>query len=142
MRGTRERPLPASDKALAYADCARRLEAAAAEAGPAIEVDDWYELPAYIEALEQAYSAGIVDGRLSADGFNLGLINARPAEQVEGMSPVEVRRYLHALWRCERHTHGYGSPVLDAVRSGAFRLAASRLAACSKLAATYLQERN
>lgn len=136
MRGTRERPLLTLDKARAYADCARRLEAAAVEAGPAMEVDDWYDLPAYIEALEQAYSLGIVDGCLSADGFDLGLINAQPASQVESMSPTEVRRYLHALWRCERHTHGYGSPVLDAVRSGALGIAVSRLAACSKLAAT------
>ncbi|GJE43901.1 hypothetical protein [Methylobacterium soli] len=135
MLETEDIPLPAPDKARAYADCALRLEAAAAAAGHGIEVDTWYELPAYGEALEQAYSLGIVDGRLSAAGFDLEAINARPAEQLKAMPPAEVRRYLHALWRCERHTHGYGSPVLDAVRSGALGIAASRLAACCNPAA-------
>ncbi|KAB1075940.1 hypothetical protein [Methylobacterium soli] len=90
-----------------------------------------YELPNYGELLEQAYTSGFVRGDLSADGFDFQAINTQPQEQLGGMPMAEVRRFVHALYRCERHNHGWGSFVLDAVQSGAFGVVASRLEACS-----------
>ncbi len=129
-------PMPTHAQAQRFAETVERL--AAAEAGAArLDLDAWYELPAYDEALEAAYRQEMVHGDLTADGsaFDLDAINARPEEQVGAMSGPEARHLVHWLYRSERASHGYGSPVRAAIRSGALQLAARKIAACCKLAA-------
>ena len=124
-------PLPDSKALNCYAETIRQLEAAFRAAGHAITMDAWFSLPEYDAALNEAYALQLVHGNLSADGFDMAGIHSRPAERLGQMPLAEVRRYVHALWRCERHTHPHGSLVLDAVQSGALGIAARRLAACS-----------
>lgn len=129
-------PMPTHAQAQRFAETVERL--AAAEAGAArLDLDAWYELPAYDEALEAAYRQEMVHGDLTADGsaFDLDAINARPEEQVGAMSAAQTRHLVHWLYRNERVSHGYGSPVRAAIRSGALQLAAGKIAACCKLAA-------
>lgn len=129
-------PLPTLAQAQRFAEAVERL--AAAEAGAArLDLDAWYELPAYDEALKAAYRQEMVHGDLTADGsaFDLDAINARPEKQVGAMSAAQARHLVHWLYRGERVSHGYGSPVREAIKSGALQLAASKIAACCKLAA-------
>ena len=132
MREKGKLPLLPDSKALnCYAETIRQLEVAFRAAGNPIAMDVWFSLPEYDAALNEAYALGLVHGDLSADGFDIPGIHSRPAEHLGQMSTAEVRRYVHALWRCERHAHPHGSLVLDAVQSGALGIAARRLAACS-----------
>ncbi|MEE7479035.1 hypothetical protein MHIMP23_22870 [Methylobacterium hispanicum] len=129
-------PLPTHAQAQRFAEAVERL--AAAEAGASrLDLDAWYELPAYDEALEAAYRHEMVHGELTADGaaFDIDRINARPEEQVGAMSAARARHLVHWLYRNERASHGYGSPVREAIKSGVLQLAASKIAACCKLAA-------
>ncbi len=130
-------PLPTHAQAQRFAEAVERLAAVEASASR-LNLDAWYELPAYDEALRQAYRQELVHGDLTADGsvFDLGEINAKPEEQVGAMSAAQARHLVHWLWRNERVSHGYGSPVREAIRSGALQLAASKIVACCKLAAT------
>lgn len=116
-----------------YAATIRNLVAASEAAGPELDLDGWFDLPAYSDALEQAYALQMVHSDLSADGFDMIAINSRPEEILGRLELPELRRYVHALWRCERHTHPHGSLVLDAVQSGALGLVASLLEARSNL---------
>lgn len=124
-------PLPTRAQAQRFADAVERLAAAEARA-PRLDLDAWYELPAYDEALEAAYRQELVHGDLTADGaaFNIDRINARPEEQVGAMSAAQARHLVHWLYRGERVSHGYGSPVREAVRSGTLQIAARKIAAC------------
>ncbi|PTR29609.1 hypothetical protein [Pseudomonas sp. GV085] len=124
-------PLPGSKALNCYAETISQLEKASRSAGHTMEMDAWFSLPEYDAALYEAYALQLVHGDLSADGFDMAGIHSRPAERLGQMPLAEVRRYVHALWRCERHTYPHGSLVLDAVQSGALGIAARRLAACS-----------
>lgn len=93
------------------------------------DADKVYALPEYVDLLEQAYASRFVHGDLSADGVDFQAINARPLEQLSGMAMTEVRRFVHALYRCERHNWGWGSLVLAAIQSGALGAVATRLEA-------------
>ncbi len=123
-------PLPTHTQAQRFAEAVERLAAAEASASR-LDLDAWYELPAYDEALSQAYRQEMVHGDLTADGsaFDLGAINARPEEQVGAMSAAQARHLVHWLWRNERVSHGYGSPVREAIRSGALQQASRKVAA-------------
>ncbi|MGN8094738.1 hypothetical protein [Methylobacterium sp. 22177] len=129
-------PLPTHAQAQRFAEAVERLAAAEAD-GARLDLDAWYGLPAYDEALSQAYRQEMVHGELAADGtsFDIDRINAQPAECVAAMSAAQARHLVHWLYRNERVSHGYGSPVREAIRSGALELAASKIAACCKLAA-------
>lgn len=133
----REVPLPTPTQARCFADAVERLAVAEA-ASERLDLDGWYELPAYEAALEAAYRQGIVHGDLTADGaaFDIDCISARPEEQVGAMSAARARHLAHWLWRNERISHGYGSPVREAIRSGTLQIAARRIAACCNIAAT------
>lgn len=114
------RQLPERGALERYAEVIQRLEKAAdGERGRSLDLDGFFALPEYDEALEQAYALGLVGEGLSADGFDFGAIDRRPAECLGALPRGEVRRYLHALWRCERHTHPHGSLVQAAIASGA-----------------------
>jgi hypothetical protein len=128
-------PLPSPEQAEIFATGVERLQRA-------VEEEDWvessidnatkiYDMPEYDALLELAYTTGVVHGELSPDGFQFDLIDARPQEQLGALSKAEIRRYLHALYRCERHNWGWGSLVLSSVQSGALGIAARRLTACS-----------
>lgn len=137
LEADQEVSLPTRAQAQRFADAVERLAIAEAD-GRHLDLDAWYELPAYDEALEAAYRHRIVHGDLTADGaaFDIDRINARPEEEVGDMSAGRARHLLHWLWRNERISHGYGSPVREAVRSGALQQAARKLAACCNVAAT------
>jgi hypothetical protein len=125
--------LPDATQAQAFAAGIRRLELAVARKRWGLDsvedVDRVYALPEYGDLLEKAYADGFVHGDLSADGFDFQAINARPREQLAGMAMTEVRRFVHALYRCERHNWGWGSLVLAAIQSGALGAVATRLEA-------------
>lgn len=125
-------PLPTPAQAQRFAEAVDRLAAAEAD-GRGLDLDAWYDLPAYDEALEAAYRQEMVHPALTADGsaFDLDAINARPEEQVGAMSAALARHLVHWLWRNERVSYGYGSPVREAIKSGALQLAATKIAACS-----------
>jgi len=132
-------PLPSHAQAQHFVEAVERL--AAAEAGGRdLDLDAWYELPAYDEALEAAYRQDMVHGDLTADGaaFDIDRINARPEEQVGAMSAAQARHLVHWLWRNERVSHGYGSPVREAVRSRTLQIAARRIAEARRTACTHL----
>jgi hypothetical protein len=124
-------PLTGSKALNCYAETIRQLEAVFRVAGHAITMGAWFSLPEYDAALNEAYALQLVHGDLSADEVDMADIHSRPAEWLGQMPLAEVRRYVHALWRCERHTHPHGSVVLDSVQSGALGIAARRLAASS-----------
>ncbi|RON06227.1 hypothetical protein [Pseudomonas brassicacearum] len=130
--------LPSSTQAQAFAAGIRRLERAIGrELWGEDSVSDAalvYELPEYAELLEEAYASGFVRGDLSHQGFDFDVINARPQAQLSALPYSEVCRYVHALYRCERHNWGWGSLVLWAIQSGALGIIASKLEACSSLA--------
>lgn len=136
---SKETPLPSRSQAQAFAAGIRRLELAVARErwrlDSVTDAEKVYALPEYVDLLEQAYASGFVHGDLSADGVDFQAINARPREQLAGMAMAEVRRFVHALYRCERHSFGWSSPVLDAVQSGALTIAVDKIAACSNPAA-------
>ena len=118
MNGENElRKLPDHDALAHYANVVWRLEAAAGECGRLPNLDGFFALAEYDEALEEAYALGLVGGGLLADGFDA--MDQHPAECLGAMPRGEVRRYLHALWRCERHTHPLGSLVQAVTTSGA-----------------------
>lgn len=127
-------PLPGKIRMKKFAAGIRRLEDAVTHSQQTFEgvdgVGQLYELKAYDDLLKLAYSTTFVHGSLSQEGVNLDAINARPHEQLDNMPMDEVRRYVHALYRCERHTWGWRSLVLTAIRSGALGVVASRLEAC------------
>lgn len=131
LEADQEVPMPTHAQAQRFAEAVKRLAAAEAEVTH-LDLDGWYELPAYEAALEAAYRQGIVHGDLTADGsaFDLGAINARPDEEVGAMSAAQARHLVHWLYRNERASHGYGSPVRETIRSGALQLASSKIAAC------------
>jgi hypothetical protein len=129
-------PLPSLRAMSRYAVTITALTEKARAPDVKLDLDRWFELPEYEAALQQAYSLKFVHGELSSEGFNFDLIDARPAEHLWQLTPEELRRYIHALWRCERHAHPYGSLVLEAVISGALTIAVERLAACGKLASS------
>ncbi|SDW36981.1 hypothetical protein SAMN05444064_10384 [Pseudomonas syringae] len=132
MRGSGEdTSLPGGTQAKSLANGIRRLELA-------IERERWgadsvadaalaYELPEYAELLEQAYADGFVRGELSHEGFDFVAINARPQAQLSDITYSEVCRYIHAVYRAERHNWGWGSLVLAATQSGALGVIAARL---------------
>lgn len=128
-----ETPLPSRSQAQAFAAGIRRLELAVARErwrlDSVADADKVYALPEYVDLLEQAYASGFVHGDLSADGVDFQAINARPREQLASMAMTEVRRFVHALYRCERHNCGWGSLVLMAIQSGALGAVATRLEA-------------
>lgn len=134
MRGSAEvTSLPSRMHAQALASGIRRLELA-------VERERWgadsvadaalvYELPEYAELLEQAYADGFVRGELSHEGFDFEAINARPQGRLSDTPYSEVCRYVHALYRAERHNWGWGSLVLVSIQSGALGVVAARLEA-------------
>ncbi|EPN22701.1 hypothetical protein A247_27615 [Pseudomonas syringae pv. actinidiae ICMP 19099] len=134
MRGSgKDTSLPNRTQAQALARGIQRLELA-------IERELWgadsvadaalaYELPEYAELLGQAYADGFVRGELSHEGFDFEAINARPQGQLSDTPYSEVCRYVHALYRAERHNWGWGSLVLAAIQSGALGVVAARLEA-------------
>jgi hypothetical protein len=129
----KETSLPSRSQAQAFAVGIRRLELAVArerwQLNSVADADKVYALPEYGDLLEKAYADGFVHGDLSADGFDFQAINAGPREQLAGMAMTEVRRFVHALYRCERHNWGWGSLVLAAIHSGALGTVATRLEA-------------
>jgi len=133
MKGLTNKSPPNNEQAQEFAAGIKRLE-------QAIEREQWgsdcnenatkvYELPEYNELLEQAYTRGFVGSGQSADGFDFEAINARPERQLDSMPMAEIQRFVHALYRCERHNHGWSSLVLLAVQSGAMGMIATRLTA-------------
>ena len=58
--------------------------------------------------------------------MDLAVINARPGLLAD-VDLSRLRHYVHVLLRSERWADGWGSPVLDAVLSGALGLVAQRL---------------
>ncbi|MDI3356286.1 hypothetical protein MO767_18295 [Pseudomonas sp. UYIF39] len=131
MKSSTTNSPPNNEQAREFAAGIKRLE-------QAIERERWssgcienatkvYELPEYNELLEQAYDRGFVGSDQSADGFDFEAINARPEKQLDGLPMAEIRRFVHALYRCERHNHGWSSLVLLAVQSGALGMIALRL---------------
>lgn len=133
MRSEAGAGLPSDAQAQAFAAGIRRLE-------QAIERELWgadsvadaalvYELAEYAELLEQAYAGGLVRGELSHEGFDFEAINVRPQGQLSDLPYSEVCRYVHALYRAERHNWGWGSLVLWAIQSGALGAVAARLEA-------------
>lgn len=128
--------LPSKTRMKKFAAGIRRLEDAVARSKLTFEglegVAQFYEIKAYDDLLELVYSTTFVHGSLSQKGIDLDTINARPLEQLGDLPMEEVRRYVHTLYRCERHTWGWGSLVLIAIRSGTLGVVASRLEAyCS-----------
>ena len=132
MKGLTNNSPPNNEQAQEFAAGIKRLE-------QAIEREYWgsgcienstkvYEFPEYNELLEQVYARGFVGSDQSADGFDFESINARPERQLGSMPIAEIRRFVHALYRCERHNHGWSSLVLLAVQSGALGIIAMRLA--------------
>ncbi len=99
-----------------YANVVRRLEAVTSERGRSFDMDGLFALAEYDEAREMAYALGLVGGGLSADG--LDAIDRRPLS-AWALCPAARYARLHALWRCERHTHPPGSLVQAVIASGA-----------------------
>lgn len=95
-----------------YADVVRRLEAVTGVRGRSFDLDRLFALAEYDEAREMAYALGLVGGGLSADGFDAPL-------SAWALCPAARYARLHALWRCERHTHPPGSLVQAVIASGA-----------------------
>ncbi len=126
--------LPSKTRMKKFAAGIRHLEDAVLHSQLTFEgvdgVTQLYELKAYDDLHKLAYSTTFVHGSLSQEGVDLDAINARPHEQLDNMPIDEVRRYVHTLYRCERHTWGWGSLVLSAIRSGALGVVASQLEAC------------
>jgi len=56
------------------------------------------------------------------------------------MPSGEVRRYLHSLWRCERHTHSPGNLVQALIACGALSKAGRILQLKTQLVYTYVHE--
>lgn len=132
MCGTEGLPaLPSRELQRSFAAGIRRLEAAVGRArwgtDSIANADQVYGMAEYEDLLREAYADGFVHGELSHDGIDLETINARPEVQLAALPGRELRRYVHALYRCERHNHGWGSVVLMAVQSGALGLVARRL---------------
>lgn len=125
--------LPSKTRMKKFAAGIRRLEDAVICSRLTFEglvgVAQFYELTAYDDLLKLAYETTFVHGSLSQKGVNLEAIDARPLEQLGELPMDEVRRYVHALYRCERHNFGWGSLVLTSIRSGALGMVASRLEA-------------
>lgn len=126
--------LPSKTRIKKFATGIRRLEDAVFQSHLTFDgeagVTRLYELKSYDDLLNLAYSTTFVHGSLSQEGIDLDAVNARPHEQLNNVPIDEVRRYIHALYRCERHNWGWGSLVLTAIRSGALGVVASRLEAC------------
>ncbi|MGH8425436.1 MAG: hypothetical protein ACRER3_24275 [Pseudomonas fluorescens] len=128
--------LPSKTRMKKFAAGIRHLEDAVLHSELKFEgvdgVTQLYELKAYDDLHKLAYSTTFVHGSLSQKGIDLDAINARPLEQLDNVPIDEVRRYVHALYRCERHNFGWGSFVLTSISSGALGMVASRLEAyCS-----------
>jgi hypothetical protein len=96
-------------------------------ADTAANADRVYELPEYKQLLDVACVGGFTHGDLSADGFDFDSINSQPLHHLANLPLAEIRRYIHALCRVERHNWGWASLVLAALQSGALEIAAGRL---------------
>jgi 8-oxo-dGTP pyrophosphatase MutT (NUDIX family) len=85
-----------------------------------------FELHAYQLLVSGGYATGFV-----CRGFEpsvpLNEVNRDPAMFLGHCNFNDLRHYVHTLLRGERWADGYGSQILEAAKSGALRLVATRL---------------
>lgn len=92
--------------------------------GP-LELEDFFNLPAYLRFISGAYACGFVCSDLTPDSFDI----SRPdIVRVLQEAPFEkIRAFTHVLLRSERWADGMWSPVRNILATGALAAVGSRL---------------
>lgn len=106
----------------------RLAEALVAAYDRTLELDDLYRMPEYENFCLGAYACGFVCRDFSLmDGQTFEKMKAEPRMHLSECSFRSLRHWTHMLLRSERWNHPYGSPVEEAIKSGALALIAERL---------------
>lgn len=97
-----------------------------------ISLSAFFDLPAYHRLLKGAYACGFVCRDFTPD-FPIETVLTRPAETLGRLGFMQLRHYLHTLFRAERWADGYSSPIRSALEAGALTVVCERLSSDERL---------
>lgn len=93
---------------------------------PVARYGEMYSLPEF-SLLNKAARACRFVCRDYRSSFDVEAVTRAPVPTLSSLSFSDLRRYVHGVVRGEHWAGGFGSPILEAIKSGALSLVADRL---------------